>query len=167
MSKIIYTVLLTLIISGCSQYSEANKSGHPLPRKFLLYDAYSYIGLNENTHRKTIKSVVGVDPVHTEWCAAFVNAILKQNDYLTSDSVSDYPLTARSFLTLGVPTNDPRYGDIEVFKRGEPWQGHVAFYVSTVVIDGVKYYNVLGGNQDDEVNISPYPVSNALSIRRL
>ena len=165
MSKIIYIPLLALIISGCSQNIEASK--FPLPRKYLLYDAYSYLGLHEQTHRKTLKQLIKVDPVYTEWCAAFVNTILEQNDYPTSATVSDYPLTARSFLALGVPTEDPRYGDIVVFKRGEPWQGHVAFYVNTVVVDGVKYYNVLGGNQNDQVSIEPYPVSRALSIRRL
>lgn len=164
MNKIFISLSL-LLISSCSQYVESNSN--PLPRKYLVYDAYSYIGLEENTHRQTLKSVIGVDPVYTEWCAAFVNTILKQNEYPTSATVSDYPLTARSFLSLGVPTKDPQMGDIVVFRRGEPWQGHVAFYVGTTTIDGIKYFNVLGGNQDDKVSIKSYPVSRVLSIRRI
>jgi uncharacterized protein (TIGR02594 family) len=160
-----FALITIFFITSCSQHVESND--RPLPRKYLVYDAYSYIGLDENTHRNVLKSVIGVDPVYTEWCAAFVNTILKQNEYPTSATVSQYPLTARSFLSLGVPTEDPEIGDIVVFKRGEPWQGHVAFYVGTVMIDGVEHYNVLGGNQNDKVSIKPYSTNKVLSIRRI
>ena len=63
--------------------------------------AHDYIGLNEYQHRKVLKEFVGVDPVNTEWCAAFVNAILNMNNIPGSESVSDVPLMARSFLKWG------------------------------------------------------------------
>ena len=39
--------------------------------------AQPYIGLQERENRKEIKALTGVDPVRTEWCAAFVNAVLE------------------------------------------------------------------------------------------
>ena len=40
-------------------------------------EARRYVGLNEYDDRREIKNLVGVDPVRTEWCAAFVNAVLE------------------------------------------------------------------------------------------
>ena len=134
----------------------------------LTHKAYYYYGLSETKDRKLIKEITGVDPVQTEWCAAFVNMVLLEQGLPTSATVSDYPLTARSFLYWGDKVKEPKQGDIVVFKRGNSgWQGHVAFYVSTTKINGETYYNVLGGNQSDSVSIEPYPVNKVLGIRRL
>ena len=93
--------------------------------------------------------------------------ILLENDLPTSESVSRYYLTARSFLTYGQEVTEPRQGDIIVFPRGnQGWQGHVGFYVSSTTINGAEYYNIIGGNQNDSVTITPYLSSSALTIRR-
>ena len=63
--------------------------------------AQPYIGLEERVHRAELKELLDIDPVRVEWCAAFVNSVLELDDIPGSDSVSDYPLTARSFLTWG------------------------------------------------------------------
>lgn len=135
----------------------------------LTHKAYHYYGLSENKDRKLIKEITGVDPVNTEWCAAFVNMVLLEQELPTSASVSDYPLMARSFLFWGDPVIDePKQGDIMIFERGnQGWQGHVAFYVSKTTIQGKEFYNVLGGNQSDKVSIEPYPADKLLSVRRL
>mgnify|MGYP001030551301 CR=1 FL=1 len=167
MKHIFILIATFLLFSGCG-HTKTENVNYRLERKYLLYDANSYIGLHENKHRQTLRDELGIDPVYTEWCAAFVNMILKQNNYPTSETVSDHPLTARSFLKLGVPVVDePKYGDIIVFKRGEPWQGHVAFYVNKKTVNGIDYYYVLGGNQSDAVTIEPYAASRVISIRRL
>ena len=44
-----------------------------------IHQAVNYIGLNEYQHRTVLKQYVGVDPRYTEWCAAFVNAVLKES----------------------------------------------------------------------------------------
>ena len=133
----------------------------------LTHKAYYYYGLNEERDRALIKDITGVDPVTTEWCAAFVNTILLENDIPTSAEVSPYPLMARSFLSWGEEVEEPKQGDILVFERGESgWQGHVGFYVSTKKVNGETYYNVLGGNQSNSVSIELYPESKLLSIRR-
>lgn len=127
--------------------------------------AQPYIGLQERQDRKTIREFVGVDPVRTEWCAAFVNAILEKDGIPGSASVSDYPLMARSFLEWGDPVEpkDIQRGDVVVFPRGtEGWLGHVGFYVET---QGDKWV-ILGGNQENQVRYDLYNPKRALGIRR-
>jgi len=104
--------------------------------------------------------------VRTEWCAAFVNAILEMDGIPGSESVSQNPLLARSFLEWGSPINpqDIQKGDIVVFPRGNSsWQGHVGFYVGRGE-NGM--WVILGGNQDNQVRYDYYDPKRALGIRR-
>ena len=129
--------------------------------------AIQYVGLTEQSDRAELKEYTGVDPVRTEWCAAFINAVLNETGIAGSESVSDYPLTARSFLQWGTKVTDPQPGDIVVFPRGNSsWQGHVGFYLKTLEMNGVEYYMILGGNQNNKVSIVPYRANRALGIRR-
>lgn len=129
--------------------------------------ALQYIGYSEKTHRQELKELTGVDPVRTEWCAAFVNAVLNESGFPGSDTVSDYPLTARSFLHWGEVVETPVAGDLVIFPRGsEAWQGHVGFFISEIKINGVRYYYILGGNQNGKVSIERFRASRALGIRR-
>ena len=128
--------------------------------------ASEFYGLHERYDRQELKDLVGVDPVRTEWCAAFVNAILEMDGIPGSESVSDYPLTARSFLKWGSPINpqDIQKGDIVVFPRGNTgWQGHVGFYAGRGT-NGM--WVILGGNQDNQVRYDYYDPKRALGIRR-
>lgn len=125
-------------------------------------------GLDEHSARVQINNLTGVDPAHTEWCAAFVNSILNLHNIQGSESVNKNPLLARSFLDWGIPVSEPRYGDIVVFEReGSSWKGHVGFYIESTVVDGVPSYVVLGGNQDNRIGYDTYPTSRLLGIRRL
>ena len=131
--------------------------------------AQPYVGLSERQDRKLIKEFVGVDPVRTEWCAAFVNAVLEVDGIPGSESVSDVPLMARSFLYWGdkVERHDIKRGDVVVFPRGnQGWQGHVGFYVETQIHNGKEYWVILGGNQDNQVRYDLYNPNRAISIRR-
>ena len=128
--------------------------------------AEEYIGLNEVQNRQQIQRLTGVDPVRTEWCAAFVNAVLEESN-ITSNSNHKYPYTARAFLDWGTPVDEPKAGDIVVFPRGnQGWQGHVGFYLKTQEINGVEYYLILGGNQSNKVGVKAYRANTALGIRR-
>jgi len=128
--------------------------------------AFKYIDYTERTHRAELRELTGVDPVRTEWCAAFVNAVLEESD-IVSNNDHKYPLTARAFLQWGTKVTEPEPGDIVVFPRGNSsWQGHVGFYLKTLEINGVEYYMILGGNQSNKVSIVPYRASKALGIRR-
>ena len=127
--------------------------------------AQPYVGLSERQDRKEIRELVGVDPVHTEWCAAFVNAILEIEGIPGSASVSDNPLMARSFLQWGerIERADILRGDVVVFPRGrEGWKGHVGFFVEEK--DGK--WMILGGNQSNEVRYDLYDPARAIGVRR-
>lgn len=98
----------------------------------------------------------------TAWCAAFVGAMLKRAGLPHTGK-----LNARSYLDWGahVDLKDAEEGDIVVFSRGDPkgWQGHVAFFVE----ESGDYIKSLGGNQRNQVNVSRYPKSRLLGVRRI
>ena len=133
-----------------------------------IHSAVQKIGLDERTDRQELTEFLEIDPARTEWCAAFVNSVLEESGII-SNKDHKYPLTARAFLDWGNKVNkeDVQPGDIVIFPRGnQGWQGHVGFYISTIELDGIEYYNILGGNQDDQVSIDRYRSSTVLGIRR-
>lgn len=123
--------------------------------------------MHEWQDRKELRSLLGVDPVRTEWCAAFVNAVLEMDGIPNLDTIDHrYPLLARSFLGWGnaVDPKDIRKGDLVIFPRGkESWKGHVGFYAGT---NQNGYWVILGGNQNNTVNYRLYNPKHALGIRR-
>lgn len=130
--------------------------------------AEAKLGMNEYQDRTALKQYVGVDPRYTEWCAAFVNAVLADSGMTNlHDMKHAQPLTARSFLDWGETVDQPLPGDIVIFPRGtQGWQGHVGFYVGWEKKEGKVFWKILGGNQNDSVSIDLYPASKALGIRR-
>ena len=132
--------------------------------------AQPYIGLSERGNRSEIRAFTGVDPVRTEWCAAFVNAVLEVDGIPSLNDQSRYPpLMARSFLYWGdtVDRNSIQRGDVVVFPRGRAgWQGHVGFYVETQTRDGVEYWVILGGNQENAVRYDLFDPNRAIGVRR-
>jgi uncharacterized protein (TIGR02594 family) len=159
MNKIFLAFFSVTLLGACNAASFSNS----------IVTAQPYIGLQERQDRRELRELVGVDPVRTEWCAAFVNAILEIDGIPGSDAVSEYPLTARSFLNWGdsVSKQTIRAGDIVVFPRGNAgWQGHVGFYVETQMHNGREYWVILGGNQSNQVRYDLYPANRALGIRR-
>lgn len=156
-------VLILLLCGGCA--SQDIQEEYSVGT--TLSTASSMVGLHERKNRAELKSIIGVDPVSTEWCAAFVNSILNLNGIPGSEVVSQHPLLAKSFLYWGSYAMTPEFGDIIVFPRGnQGWQGHVGFYITTVKKDGVDHYVILGGNQDNRVSYDLYPASKAIAIRR-
>lgn len=119
-----------------------------------------------------------VDDDETAWCSAYVNWVAKMAGYEWTSK-----LNARSWLDIGDTIRynmrglevteqdydefykDIELGDIVIFwriKEDSPY-GHVGFYIA----DDEHYYYVLGGNQNNKVQISKYPKSRLLGIRRL
>lgn len=100
----------------------------------------------------------------TAWCSSFVNAMAAETGRECSGK-----LDARSWLKVGTPVSlsEARPGDVVVFWRGSPssWQGHVGFFEHHHRSRELIY--TLGGNQGNEVNVSAYPESRLLGIRRL
>lgn len=95
------------------------------------------------------------------WCAAYVGAVLAECGLPTTAS-----LLARSYLKWGrkvANLRDAQQGDVIVLKRGsKSWQGHVGFVDR---VEGRTVY-ILGGNQNDQVNIKPFSVDDVLGVRR-
>jgi uncharacterized protein (TIGR02594 family) len=152
------------LLCGCVNVNQYLSDITPLDP---LYTANAMVGMNERIHRTELKNFMGIDPVRYEWCAAFVNAILHLHGIPGSESVSNNPLLARSFLYWGRYAATPQLGDIIVFPRGnQGWQGHVGFYVKTVNVDGLDHYIILGGNQDNQVSYELFPAHKAIAIRR-
>ena len=130
--------------------------------------AAAYLGINENTGRETLKALFSktigeaVDPANTAWCAAFVNAVLRETGYQGTQSK-----LARSFLAYGQTPETPSQGDIVVLKRGNSQiYGHVGFFAGTEKRNGETYIKVLGGNQGGKVSIDSFPASQVLGVRR-
>ena len=123
------------------------------------------IGLNESDQKAALQEYLrnggqNLDPAVTAWCAAFVDATLRQ-----SGGQGTGKLTARSYLDWGQEVTEPQRGDIAVFSRGDPngWQGHVGFF------DGYNddgSIRVLGGNQGNAVSITNYDANTLPGFRR-
>jgi uncharacterized protein (TIGR02594 family) len=100
----------------------------------------------------------------TPWCSAFANAMAKETGYERTGK-----LNARSWLDVGleIKLKDAKRGDVVILTRGNPkgWEGHVAFLDFHDKKTGQLY--LLGGNQSNAVNVSTYPVTRLLGIRRL
>ena len=96
----------------------------------------------------------------TSWCSAFVNWVAQQAGYEKSNR-----LTARSWLSVGDSTMNPKQGDIVVLWRESPdsWKGHVGFLVK----ESKRYVYLLGGNQGNSVSIKAYPKNRILDYRKL
>lgn len=162
MRAVILTIALAML-GGCTTTSFTVVSDS-------VVTAQPYVGLEERLNRNEIRDLVGVDPVRTEWCAAFVNAILEKDSIPNLyDIDSPAPLLARQFLHWGEPVDKANLqrGDVVVFPRGnQGWEGHVGFYVETQWVDGVEYWVILGGNQDQSISYGLYPARSSLGIRR-
>jgi uncharacterized protein (TIGR02594 family) len=164
--KHFFILALLPIVVGCdSSYPRLKPIEGPAKQVVV---ATNYLGLHESKDRKELKSILGVDPMYYEWCAAFVNSVLEESG-IHSNKTHEYSLMARSYLDWGVEVSPENIqaGDIVVFPRGtQGWQGHVGFYVRSIMVDDLEYYLILGGNQDNKVSIVRYAKHIALGIRR-
>lgn len=124
-----------------------------------LIEARKYIGLTEVKGEKTNPEIAkfwkdikrgGIKDDETPWCAAFTGAMLERVGITSSRSES-----SQSYMTWGVPLNQPVTGCVVVFKR--PGGGHVGFVVGR---DAKGNILVLAGNQGDAVNIRAFAPNN-------
>ena len=118
--------------------------------------------LHSNTILKYFKDIGHgwVKDDETAWCAAFLNWVLLKAGHQHTGS-----LAARSFLNYGTLTKTPALGDIVVLwriRKDSPF-GHVGIYISETKND----IYILGGNQDNMVNITAFPKSRVLAYRTL
>ncbi len=86
----------------------------------------------------------------TPWCSAFVNWCIEQAGLKGTQSAS-----SRSWLAWGQEINQPRLGCIVICR------GHVGFYYQ----EEKGRILLLGGNQSNQVKISPYSKNKILGYR--
>ncbi len=92
------------------------------------------------------------------WCAAFASWVL-----VKAGIASPRTARARDFLKWSTPDVGDNFGCIVVLKRGKnPAQGHVGFLVHSLQNGPVW---VLGGNQQDAVNIQKFPRNQVIGMR--
>jgi uncharacterized protein (TIGR02594 family) len=138
--------------------------------KELLLEALKHYGIREvagpesNPLILKIFSDIGYswvkDDSTTAWCSAAMNYFCKKLGYERSGK-----LTARSWLNVGDAVTEPELGDVIVLwrVRRDSWEGHVGFYIA----EDDEFYFILGGNQDNSFNITPYLKTRLLGFRRL
>lgn len=134
-----------------------------------IAQAKNWVGYDARRDRRELSAFLSrgndtkVDPAHTAWCAAFMNAVLRSSGYEGTNS-----LMARSFLAYGTRVNTPQHGDIVVFRRGRSSaSGHVAFFDGIEYIGNRKFIRAVGGNQNKAVTVALYPADKLLGIRRI
>lgn len=141
----------------------------------LIEIAMKYYGQKEIDGPESNPWILGIirklfphatDDSKISWCSIFMHAICEEAGIpikLDSDSGK-----ARSWSKFGqkVKIEDARPGDVVIFWRESvtSWKGHVALWVND---RGNGTVRVLGGNQDNAVNIRSYPKNRILDIRRL
>jgi len=98
----------------------------------------------------------------TAWCSSYANWVALKSGKKGSDK-----LNARSWLKVGKPIAKPKAGDVVVLWRESKasWKGHVGFFIG--YSEDKKHLYILGGNQNNQVNIKAYPSYRLLGFRRL
>lgn len=94
------------------------------------------------------------------WCSAFLNAIAHLSDAPYTDN-----LMAKSWLSTGQVIDSPQFGDIAVFD----WTliGDTGGHVGIVIAKFEDLIYILGGNQDNKVEIKAFRERCVVGYRRL
>lgn len=129
-----------------------------------LKEAYRHVGLREMPGERHEPMILawwkairrgGIRDDETPWCAAFVGACLESAGVLSTRFES-----ARSYLQWGEALGRPLLGCVVVL--GRAGGGHVGFVVG---MTGAGDPLVLGGNQEDQVNVRRFAGSRVLGYR--
>lgn len=98
----------------------------------------------------------------TPWCAAAMSAMFDLAGYADPATVR-----ARDFEDYGVEACTPEVGrTIVVLSRGRnPAKGHVGFFAGFSERGGVRYVEVLGGNQSNAINVAAYRADRVVAYR--
>lgn len=122
-----------------SQLGQKEKPGAAHNPNILLYHAATTLH----------KDMAKLD--ETPWCASFVTWCLESSGMQSTRSA-----WSRSYLSYGTKLAKPKYGCVAVLTRDGG--GHVGFYLG----ETETHVILLGGNQDDAVNVSGYDKARVL-----
>lgn len=129
------------------------------------YGTTEIIGKNDNPEVLKYFKETGHEWITTDetaWCSAFMNWVALKAKVKRSNK-----LTARSWLSVGTEISTPQLNDIAIFWRESKhsWKGHVGLFIGYT--EDKKHIYVLGGNQNNQVNIKKYSTYRLLGFRRL
>jgi len=94
------------------------------------------------------------------WCACFITNIMIEAGLW---SYGKHIVSARKFLEIGTPVDEPQFGDIVILERG-PGKGHIGIYINNINEGKLK---LLSGNSMDSVSIADYYRKRKLGFRRI
>ncbi len=96
------------------------------------------------------------------WCSLFMNWVAYKAGLERSNKLS-----ARSWLNVGIPIENPEPGDVVIFWREsrESWKGHVGIFTGFSPNSSRIY--CLGGNQGNQVSVTAKSMDRILGYRRL
>ena len=118
------------------------------------------------------------DPINKSWCALFTAHMLVEGGLPIEDLPED-KFVAKKYNTIGNPvyrrgedaefdSSKLKYGDVVIMDSSNPkaasWEGHVAFYVGMSPDGKIQ---LLGGNQNDSINVTPFDTELIYGIRRM
>lgn len=138
-----------------------NESGPKMISEAIkLYGTLEVPGGESNSVILKWAQEIGVDIVYTSdaipWCGLFIGVVA----FRSGKEVVKSPLWAANWLNFGVPVERAMLGDVLVFKRSGG--NHVGLYIG----EDLNYYHVLGGNQNDRVNIMRIAKTRCIGKRR-
>jgi len=136
LAKIKYPKVAPWMITAMNELGQREISGIRANPKILEYFKASRFWGKDDSGSKNA------------WCASFTSWVMEQHGY----TVPKDAYRAKSWGNFGKSVDKPTYGAIGVKSRSGG--GHVAFVVGQSR-DGKLLY-MLGGNQNDEVNIRSY-----------
>jgi uncharacterized protein (TIGR02594 family) len=132
----------------------------------VLIQAIKQIGVREfvgGTHNSIIMNwakEVGLEKIYKSdeipWCGLFIAYCCK----MAGLEVVSKPLWALSWSNWGMNVTEPMLGDILTFRRDGG--GHVGIYVG----EDKTHYHILGGNQNNAVNVVRISKTRLVKARR-
>lgn len=129
-----------------------------------IIEAERHLGLKEipgARHSATIQAWLRRlrawwDDDETPWCGVFVAHCLE----VSGQFIPKHWYRAKEYLKCGERIDKPCFGCLVIFGRNGG--GHVGFVVG---LDQQGRLLVIGGNQNNQVSVAPFPVSRVLGYR--
>ena len=145
----------------------------------FIYNS-NLVGLDENNpdHQEAIAGFINrfvpgrvenpseVEKDANAWCAAFAGHVLSNLGVAAPQGEGGFnALRAAQYKNLGkeVSREDAQSGDLVIIRNRTTGRHHVGFFVNSSD-QGVA---ILGGNQNDQVNVTRYPNNRDYSFRRI
>jgi uncharacterized protein (TIGR02594 family) len=137
-------------------------------KQYWMIEAFFEMGVSEDTSQKKHNAKIieyhstteNSKSDETPWCSSFVNWVMKNSGIEGTNS--SWALTWLKWQN-GERVKEPLFGSIAVFKRynadGKFKGGHVGFVVG--INSKRTHVAVLGGNQNNKVQIKYYPIKSS------